>query len=127
MIGVCSYGLADCQNWAPEVYTRVRHHLIYSAVADPDNFSCGSGSFFCPRLRIMLPDLKYVIKSLLGWKLFNDVEQLSKTDNDKVELHFLSHYMCSSIYAMYKKKQNPVPEKAESGSRKSRIQIIETN
>ena len=71
----------------------------------------------------MLPDLKYVIKSLLGWKLLNDVEQLSKTDNDKVELHFLSHYMCSSIYAMYKKKQNPVPEKAESGSRKSRIRI----
>ena len=21
--GVCSYGLADCQNWAPEVYTKV--------------------------------------------------------------------------------------------------------
>jgi len=23
IIGVCSYGLADCQNWAPEVYTKV--------------------------------------------------------------------------------------------------------
>ena len=23
LIGVCSYGLADCQNWAPEVYTKV--------------------------------------------------------------------------------------------------------
>ena len=24
LIGVCSYGLADCKNWAPEVYTKVR-------------------------------------------------------------------------------------------------------
>lgn len=23
LIGVCSYGLSDCQNWAPEVYTKV--------------------------------------------------------------------------------------------------------
>ena len=23
LIGVCSYGLADCQTWAPEVYTKV--------------------------------------------------------------------------------------------------------
>ena len=23
LIGVCSYGLADCKNWAPEVYTKV--------------------------------------------------------------------------------------------------------
>ena len=23
LVGVCSYGLADCQNWAPEVYTKV--------------------------------------------------------------------------------------------------------
>lgn len=27
VIGVCSYGLADCQNWAPEVYTRVTSAL----------------------------------------------------------------------------------------------------
>lgn len=27
LIGVCSYGLADCQNWAPEVYTRVTSAL----------------------------------------------------------------------------------------------------
>lgn len=27
LIGVCSYGLADCQNWAPEVYTRVNSAL----------------------------------------------------------------------------------------------------
>jgi len=25
IIGVCSYGLADCQNWAPEVYTKVSY------------------------------------------------------------------------------------------------------
>jgi len=25
LIGVCSYGLADCQNWAPEVYTKVSY------------------------------------------------------------------------------------------------------
>jgi len=23
LIGVCSYGLSDCDNWAPEVYTKV--------------------------------------------------------------------------------------------------------
>ena len=23
LIGVCSYGLSDCKNWAPEVYTKV--------------------------------------------------------------------------------------------------------
>ena len=28
LIGVCSYGLADCKNWAPEVYTKVRMTLI---------------------------------------------------------------------------------------------------
>jgi len=28
LIGVCSYGLADCQNWAPEVYTKVAHPQV---------------------------------------------------------------------------------------------------
>ena len=28
LIGVCSYGLADCQNWAPEVYTKVAHPRV---------------------------------------------------------------------------------------------------
>jgi len=27
LIGVCSYGLSDCQNWAPEVYTKVSQVL----------------------------------------------------------------------------------------------------
>jgi len=27
LIGVCSYGLADCKNWAPEVYTKVSYVL----------------------------------------------------------------------------------------------------
>ena len=27
LIGVCSYGLADCKNWAPEVYTKVRRDI----------------------------------------------------------------------------------------------------
>jgi len=27
LVGVCSYGLADCQTWAPEVYTKVSHVL----------------------------------------------------------------------------------------------------
>jgi len=27
IIGVCSYGLADCENWAPEVYTKVSYVL----------------------------------------------------------------------------------------------------
>jgi len=27
LVGVCSYGLADCDNWAPEVYTKVAYVL----------------------------------------------------------------------------------------------------
>ena len=28
LIGVCSYGLSDCQNWAPEVYTKVECNVF---------------------------------------------------------------------------------------------------
>eukprot|EP00092_Neocalanus_flemingeri_P041779 GFUD01045504.1.p1 GENE.GFUD01045504.1~~GFUD01045504.1.p1 ORF type:complete len:337 (+),score=89.06 GFUD01045504.1:33-1043(+) len=45
LIGVCSYGLADCQNWAPEVYTKVSFVLDWiKDVFDGDDFNvenCG--------------------------------------------------------------------------------------
>eukprot|EP00092_Neocalanus_flemingeri_P041778 GFUD01045503.1.p1 GENE.GFUD01045503.1~~GFUD01045503.1.p1 ORF type:complete len:337 (+),score=95.16 GFUD01045503.1:113-1123(+) len=45
LIGVCSYGLADCQNWAPEVYTKVSFVLDWiKEVFDGDKFNvenCG--------------------------------------------------------------------------------------
>jgi len=41
LIGVCSYGLADCKNWAPEVYTKVSFVIdwIRSTIhkVDPDD------------------------------------------------------------------------------------------
>jgi len=38
LVGVCSYGLADCQNWAPEVYTKVSYVLdwIKKTIGDRD-------------------------------------------------------------------------------------------
>lgn len=38
LIGVCSYGLADCQNWAPEVYTKVSYVIdwIRDTIKDRD-------------------------------------------------------------------------------------------
>lgn len=45
LIGVCSYGLADCQNWAPEVYTKVSFVLDWiKKVMDGDDLNmenCG--------------------------------------------------------------------------------------
>jgi len=47
LIGVCSYGLADCQNWAPEVYTKVSHGAVLSwmretvGVAELNMENCG--------------------------------------------------------------------------------------
>jgi len=41
LIGVCSYGLADCKNWAPEVYTKVSYVMdwVRSTIelVDPDD------------------------------------------------------------------------------------------
>jgi len=45
IIGVCSYGLADCQNWAPEVYTKVATVLDWlRELVGSDNYNmenCG--------------------------------------------------------------------------------------
>jgi len=45
LIGVCSYGLADCQNWAPEVYTKVSTVLDWIrekvGVTDLNMENCG--------------------------------------------------------------------------------------
>lgn len=45
IIGVCSYGLADCQNWAPEVYTKVSHVLDWTkGLVEEDGYNmenCG--------------------------------------------------------------------------------------
>jgi len=38
LVGVCSYGLADCDNWAPEVYTKVSYVIdwIKRTIGDRD-------------------------------------------------------------------------------------------
>lgn len=38
LIGVCSYGLSDCKNWAPEVYTKVSYVIdwIRDTIKDKD-------------------------------------------------------------------------------------------
>jgi len=37
IIGVCSYGLSDCKNWAPEVYTKVSYVLDWIKVIFGDD------------------------------------------------------------------------------------------